>query len=240
MSRTQSFVTVALVSVGLMGAGCGGVDGPSEWDDSALIDVDASGEKADSARSTSTFYKFRHDMRRCLSPVCGGYFISRVNFTKTKCVDGSWQSECYVTGLDTRALGADANLERVTLLRGTLKPQTFGTFGTYALFVVSEAWAPINDGAPTGLFHRMTDSGIRCVRAPCPTIRAAKLNSTIASNVTDVDFTSSGGTPAELRGSRPSMYTDGFLAVGAHSAQGEHKTFVVSQYFKRVRGANVP
>jgi hypothetical protein len=42
------------------------------------------------------YYTIRRDLRRCISPLCGGWFISRVNKKQTRCADGSRANECYV------------------------------------------------------------------------------------------------------------------------------------------------
>ena len=35
------------------------------------------------------FIVTRRDIRRCISPICGGYFVKRVNQATTVCADGS-------------------------------------------------------------------------------------------------------------------------------------------------------
>jgi len=48
----------------------------------------------------SNFYSVRPDYRRCVSPLCGGYFVKRVNQSRTRCVNGRLMSECYVAEID--------------------------------------------------------------------------------------------------------------------------------------------
>ncbi|HMJ26230.1 MAG TPA: DUF6748 domain-containing protein, partial [Pyrinomonadaceae bacterium] len=47
--------------------------------------LEANPAEPDSLSSTSTFYTVREDMRRCASPMCGGYFVKRVNLPLTRC-----------------------------------------------------------------------------------------------------------------------------------------------------------
>src|SRR5260370_7964329 len=54
----------------------------------------------DPMNATSTFYSLRRDLRRCVSPLCGGYFVKRVNMSSTRCANGRFMSECYVAGID--------------------------------------------------------------------------------------------------------------------------------------------
>src|SRR5687767_15636363 len=42
------------------------------------------------------YYLLRRDVRRCASPLCGGYFVKRVNQSRTRCANGRWMRECYV------------------------------------------------------------------------------------------------------------------------------------------------
>src|SRR5260370_23237107 len=52
----------------------------------------------DPMNATSTFYSLRRDLRRCVSPLCGGYFVKRVNMSSTRCANGRFMSECYLAG----------------------------------------------------------------------------------------------------------------------------------------------
>jgi hypothetical protein len=45
---------------------------------------------------TSDFFTIREDLRKCASPMCGGYFVKRVNQPTTLCANGRNMSECYV------------------------------------------------------------------------------------------------------------------------------------------------
>ena len=96
-------------------------------DDAAL---DADDPAVDEVRATSvnlTYYYLRPDYRRCVSPLCGGYFIRRPNQPQTKCVDGTWQRECYVAQVDLEGLGADAHVGAGAIVRGRIAPRSFGS-----------------------------------------------------------------------------------------------------------------
>jgi hypothetical protein len=49
------------------------------------------------------YYTVRRDFRKCVSPICGGYFIKQVNLKATPCVDGVFREECYVSAIDWRS-----------------------------------------------------------------------------------------------------------------------------------------
>src|SRR3990170_2699287 len=79
----------------------------------------------------------RPDLRMCIFPICGGYFVKQVNKPKTQCANGSWQNDCHVAELEGAALGwtadelADFNeqfLQRQALVRGNLRLVPQGPF----------------------------------------------------------------------------------------------------------------
>src|SRR5690349_18520236 len=61
--------------------------------------------------SNSTFYLVRPDLRKCASPMCGGYFVHQVNSDLTRCANGRQMSECYVSSIDWNGI-AEAELEK--------------------------------------------------------------------------------------------------------------------------------
>src|SRR5437763_14453597 len=87
-------------------AGCGA--GDPAVDDSEAAATDG---KADSFDSASTYYSARPDLRRCIAPLCGGWWVKRVNRASTQCADGSYASECYVATIDVSGLGFSGSEE---------------------------------------------------------------------------------------------------------------------------------
>src|SRR5690348_9827287 len=85
----------------------------------ALVSKVDSTAGPDSLASTSSFYTFRHDLRRCASPRCGGYFVKLVNERRTRCADNHFQSECYVASIDWNG-EAEPDSDR-GLLRGMIR-----------------------------------------------------------------------------------------------------------------------
>ena len=165
----------------------------------------------DSLASTSSFYSFRRDLRRCASPRCGGYFLKLVNQTRTRCADNRFQSECYVASIDWRG-EAEPDSGR-GLLRGTIRRK--GQFGE---FRVSEVWQAASANQPAAKFFRVRDRGLRCIAAPCPTHSEATLNMTASRNIAGVDL-SGAGAPENLIGDASQAMTsrDGILVSGNHS-----------------------
>jgi len=159
--------------------------------------AEAAADKADAPISNFTYYTARQDFRRCISPLCGGYFVKRVNQTYTFCPGGgpagdpNWTTgECYVATADLGGLPVSAGL-----WKGRVAPKNYGTYGNYRQFIGTEAWSVAGTTAASGIFYRVNDAGIVCITYPCPTHRAAKLNSSVARvTIAGADLSRAGAT----------------------------------------------
>ena len=191
----------------------------------------------DSLASTSSFYSFRRDLRRCASPRCGGYFLKLVNQSRTRCADGRSQSECYVATIDWRGQPEPDNDRG--LLRGTIRRK--GQFGELR---VSEVWQAGGPNRPTGTFYRVRDRSpaIRCIAAPCPTHHEAKLNSTASQIMAGVDFSGAGAPENLVAEAQSAMVSpEGILISGNHSfvtgPAGRLPMLKASQFYLRAGGS---
>jgi|ERR1700754_567811 len=189
----------------------------------------------DSLASTSSFYSFRRDMRRCASPRCGGYFVKLVNQSRTRCADGRNQSECYVADIDWRGQ-AEPDSDR-GLLRGTIRRK--GQFGE---FRVTEAWQAASANQPADRFFRVRDRGLRCIAAPCPTHHEATLNSTASRNIAGVDLSGAGAPESIVSDATQAMTSpDGILVSGNHSPvtgpAGRMQMLKATQFYVRTGGS---
>ncbi len=223
----------------LLVAGCAAES--REWlDDSTRLETDAPLGAADSAASTATYYVARPDFRRCAWPNCGGMWVRRPNRTTTRCADGHYASECYVTEVDATAIGLSPD-EATTLasafsrdgavIEGTIGHASTGSL-TYSVLRAQRGWIAANDGVADGVFYRLEDNGIRCVRAPCFSIHEQKLNSSLDRMISDIDFDAVGLTGSQ-RNVGPALAGQGLLAAGTN-ARDRHTgamTLVATQVF---------
>jgi hypothetical protein len=157
---------------------------PSAADDGSE-DVAASEDAITSASSNFGYFLVtRRDFRKCVSPLCGGFFVKRVNQAKTLCADGTEQAECYVSSITLSGIGLSAREEadfRTALESGKalVKAKTYKkkfnsiTLGTLK---ANEGWLGATGSTPDGTFYRTADNGVRCITAPCPSTTAAQLN----------------------------------------------------------------
>lgn len=156
-------------------------------------------DAAEDALSSSSFGYFvvtRRDMRKCMAPLCGGYFVKRVNEAKTTCADGTRQVECYVSEIQLGSLGLSPQEQafaegKITSGQGLVRARTYRrTWRGIKIGVLksSEAWVGATDSPAEGTFFRVADNGIRCVRAPCPSTTAYELNSRKTHNLIGVNL----------------------------------------------------
>ncbi len=158
-------------SIGLSllgGAGC----------DPALQTEEETSEQTLALSTTKdTFVTLRRDMRKCVSPLCGGYFVSDVNKNT---------EDRYVSGLDLDQANLDAATQEKIfsapaselVLKGHLGPRE-AQWKTRT-FVVVEAYRGM-PGVSAGegdVFFQASrrDPEIQCFVAPCPNEIAHKLN----------------------------------------------------------------
>lgn len=220
-----------------------------QLDESSLEASDAAG-KADS-NGNVYYYTARRDMRRCAAPMCGGYFVKNVNYSQTRCADGSYANECYVTAADFAKLGLSedeqstvdfAITEGRALLRAYLT--TVKINGTkWGKLVTTEAWQAANTNPAKGLFNRVTSNQIYCITTPCPNPTFAKyLNSNLPKmDVKGVNLAPTGATDEQVEKALSELLTDDGTVVAGYRdyfKKGENgKGYYVTgyQFYNRIR-----
>jgi hypothetical protein len=190
----------------------------------------------DSINSTSAYYSIRADLRRCASPMCGGFFVKRVNQSVTRCSDGRQKPECYVAEIDWNNQ-AQVDAPRA-LVRGDLTSKQFAHGGRFGVLRVTESWQSASDKAPVGMFYRVRDLGVRCIAAPCNTHHEAKLNSTISRDIAGVDLSDAGAGDNKISEANAAMTsTEGILTAGSHSPvsgpAGRSEMLKATQFYLR-------
>jgi hypothetical protein len=204
---------------------------------------------ADPLATTSTYFAIRPDFRRCAPPLCGGYWVKRLHLTYTTDHQGLVCTECYVASIDWSASGlshaqatefhSDIAAGR-GLMRGTIVARAFSGFGSMGSFAATEAWRSATVKAPTGLFYRLTDNGVRCATAPCFWMHGVKLNSTVNFDISSLDLSATGAAALSSSTLPAALSSTGLLVAGTrHTIVGEGPSgdglrFVASQFYVRV------
>ncbi len=187
-------------------------------------ELSASDDAKGDSTSSALYYTVRPDLRRCVFPLCGGYWLKKLNST----VD-----EIYVPEIDLTRAGLDQSDFDVggSVVRGTLTSRTYdGSFGTRKILSANAAWA-VGSGTPSGTYYKLTDTRIVCFRAPCLSITEDKLNWSTAT------LRLSGITGAQASGARAALAADDEILVAGTNRYGAGgaKNVVVTAFWTRVQ-----
>lgn len=157
-----------------------------------------------------------------VAPYGGSYVVARVNRGSTVCADGTVRPWCHVSALDADELGVpDDELEALELrlaepfaviVRGRLE-----TISGAPTLVATEAWLAGTEGDPTGVGVLVQQTGIRCVRAPCPDKLELRLNLGWSTHIAELDFGPSGATDEQIAAALGALTFeggDGLLVFG--------------------------
>jgi hypothetical protein len=190
----------------------------------------ADGKSDSSTSGVYTYYSITADTRKCPSPMCGGFFVQRLNRSTTSCADGSTADRCYTPVLDwheaklSDALQAEL-VERATfdasnpgvhaIVRGHLAPTNTTTQPELGRFVVTEGWVAENTTIASGVFVKVFDNGTRCLTAPCPWISEHGVNQSRSDVVDELDWSYAGYDANEVAAMTAEMTTpSGLLMAG--------------------------
>ena len=200
--------------------------------------VDAPAAEPDSLNSTSSFYTIRRDVRRCASPMCGGYFVKLVNKPRTRCADGGNMTECYVANIEWN--GQPEPDKDGALVRGSLSTRDFGGQRTFGILHAREVWLPAGAQRPFGIYYRVRDRGVRCIAAPCETHHAARLNSVVHRNIAGVDLSGAGTTDnVESEANVAMTLPDGVIVAGVNTRvtgpAGRSQMLKAEQFYIRAK-----
>ncbi len=161
-----------LAALMVFAVGCG----VSETEVDLQLDESES-ESGELSSTKDTFILVRHDMRKCISPLCGGYWVRDLNST---------MQDRYVSALDlTGSSVPEEQRDRVTsapdnelVVFGRLGPKE-NKFNTRTLTVLDAyRGLPGVQYAATDKFYGVFPTKIACITTPCANLQATRLNRT--------------------------------------------------------------
>lgn len=177
-----------------------------------------------------TYFELTTDLRRCPSPLCGGWFLDSLNRSTTTCHDGRHAKTCYAPVLDwseanlsedqraklLEASRKDAVSEGVyAIVRGRFEPTNETPRPELGRFVITEAWVAEGDAVSEGVFVKLKDNGLRCFAAPCSNLTEITLNTPRVVDIAEVDWTPAGLSDRQIEGLIEAMYgPQGILVAG--------------------------
>ncbi len=179
------------------------------------------------------YYTFRPDLRKCLSPLCGGFFVKAVNQALTRCADGSRQAECYVASFYNRK---NFDISSAALVQGAIKPKIYGEFGNLGVFAVKAAFSSATDAVGTGLFVGLENNGIVCVTTPCFSADQYVLNKSKIRAISGIDLEKVGASDLLLNEALAIIANGEVLIASGVNMQtvevaGKGITFVADQFY---------
>jgi Domain of unknown function (DUF6748) len=199
----------------------------------ALAAAFADSATAHSPNGTATYVRVRPDPRMCPSPMCGGWWVRRVNRDTIVCGNGMVSPECYAATVDSTELDPTdeqrAMIEHA-LARGTALLRARLVHGALAgappsvkldVLSVTEIWLRYGRAQTSGTVFRIEDNGVRCVRAPCFSLHASVLNTTQHRDVSSLGLAAAGASAAAVRRARAALEATGVIVEGRVVATGD-------------------
>ncbi|MDB4954544.1 MAG: hypothetical protein JWO36_2113 [Myxococcales bacterium] len=217
----RSLMAVAALPL-IFGSACATQSSTDELAGETAADNVADGKADGAVDGAYTYFQVSADLRKCLSPVCGGYFMARVNRSTTVCANGSSAASCYVPQLDWTeahlrddqqaklldAASQDATSDGVrALVRGRFASKTYPGHGNLGRFVVTEAWVAETSAVSGGVFVRVRDGGVRCIAAPCASTIEKGLNISRSAMIAEIDWSPAGLSSNEIQGFVDDLFT---------------------------------
>ena len=185
--------------------------------------------------AANSVFRVRPDLRMCPSPMCGGFFVSRVNRATTTCADGTVRAWCYVAGIDhaapvrirTQGAGRDGTfLLRGRIVRGTAESRSLGRL------IATAEWIAATPAPWSGTVYLVIDTGVRCIRAPCFSLRTATVNTTRTASASGLELSIVAAPPAIVRKAQTALTTGGLLVAGTTRRDADGgRTVVAAQFF---------
>ena len=171
----------------------------------------------------SLHYTVEPDLRRCISPLCGGFFVAQANRSKTRCADGSRAARCYVAEIDWSATGLapsqirdleSSSFERGLIVRGRIAPWHHPTFGNLGQLRARSVWQAATPAEPAGSLYAVEDSGIVCVTFPCFSLKARLLDRRRIRDLSGLDLSAARASDEQLEAARAAALDGELIAAG--------------------------
>lgn len=180
--------------------------------------------KADAAAPATYFY-LSPDLRACsfdAGPDCGrGFFVSPPNRSTLRCGFSAPQTQCKIHEIDWSGTAMPASVAKgyedsvragqPVLVRGELVPAPDDS-GVH--LAVTEIWIASSPEWVDGVFTLVSDNGLRCIKAPCPSLTERKLNSNLSAQISSLDFDVSSAEQEAIDYAHGELFGDGLIVVG--------------------------
>ena len=151
--------------------------------------------------------------------------------TRTRCPDRKYRPRCYVAS----AWPASRTIQDGALVQGGIAAGDVPGFEHLGMLIATDVRNPVGAVA-SGSFYRLRDIGVRCVREPCFSIRASRLNTASSMLVSGVDLKSAGLSEEQEMRARLALVGDGLFVSGRTVSAAEGgRVFRASRIYLRGR-----
>jgi len=192
---------------------------------------------------SDVYFTIKPDLRRCVSPICGGWFVSAVNRKILICPDGSVKKECYV-GVEKINIPGLSNTQLVELHQAMSESKVLiqGSLSNaiaYGVLEVNSAWLSASDQPPKGIFIKVTDSGIHCITEPCPSYDGQILNRYYSKSLASYDLSIVDASDKQFVLAHEAVDSEDGLPVAGRFVEvtgpiGSAQGIVASQFYLKV------
>ena len=134
------------------------------------------------------YYLMTQDFRKCIHPLCGGWWVQRVNKRKMKCADGTKSATCYVAEIEGDYPPEFPVVNQERFVKGDFSSKDYENFGALGHFVLDSHYNSATTASGTGRFVGVKDNGIRCITFPCFSLTEYILNKKKTKDISSVDY----------------------------------------------------
>lgn len=189
------------------------------------------------------YFTVKPDFRRCVAPICGGWFVKAVNRALSQCPDGSVKKECYVGTESINIVGlSDAQIAEIRQAMQNSRILIQGRLSgiiDYGLLVIDDAWLSVSDQPPSGTFVNVRSNGINCVIDPCPSYDGKILNKYVIKSLAGYDLSEVEANDEQLELAREAVGSgSGLMMAGRFvevtGAGGSAQGIAASQFYLKV------
>lgn len=192
----------------------------------------------------SAYFTIKPDTRKCVAPLCGGWFVKTVNRKITQCPDGTVKKVCYV-GTDKINIASLSDVEIAelrqamsesrVLIQGRLSGKV-----AYGFLEVDNVWLSASDQPPSGKFLSVADNGIQCIINPCPSYDGQILNRYFIKNLAGYDLGAVEANDEQLMLAQEAVHSENGLLMAGHFIEitgpaGSAQGIAASQFYLKVK-----
>lgn len=198
---------------------------------------------ANDSLDAHTFFTATQDLRKCVSPLCGGIYVKAVNQRLTRCADGKRKRQCYIgtpnweeLGFNPFAYAGGTDPFTPILLKGDISALVTNPYGNLGEFTAQAAYRPATNNPTRGRFVALLNKGIYCITSPCFSTDEFILNKDKTRVISGFDLNPTGATQEDVNAAYNEYANErAIIATGYNKRQqelhGVGVSFIANQFY---------